>query len=502
MINIKKYITLSLVLTGVVLSGCKKFGDFGDMNIDPTQVPVPSTKSLFTNSLQALSGSVTTTTGQAQSLPALVIGSNIGFIWAQHMSEGPYLTSSNYGDAAAGQSYWAYYTGALINLQKIIDSNNQGGLEAEVTANGSKNNQLAAARILKAFIFWKLTDRWGDLPYEEALKGAAILTPKYQKQELIYTDLFKELKEASAQIDAGLGMQGDILLGGDMAMWKKFAATQRLFMALRLSKLYPAAGGLAATEFNAALPDVIAQGEDIAYKYLAGDPINYNPWYTNYSIANRNDFAVSEPLVRYMTANASGTDPRLPVFAETLPNGTIRGLEYGRVTQVNIPNVYSRLGTEFRQQDSPGYWLTFAQVAFAKAEAAKLGWIAGGDGAAKTFYDQGIDASLELYGVSDPTFKNQTGIAYLPATAIQQISTQRWIHLFLNGWEAWSEWRRTGFPALAPGPGSTNSGGGIPRRQAYPVADKTSNKINYEAVIAQQGPDNINTRMWWDKPNP
>ena len=502
MIKIKQYIALSLVFTSVMLNGCKKPGDFGDMNIDPTQVPNPTTKSLFTNSLQALSGSVTTATGQAQSLPALVIGPNIGFIWAQHMSEGPYLTSSNYGDAAAGQSYWAFYTGALINLKKIIDANNAGGLEAEVTANGSKNNQLAAARILKAFVFWKLTDRWGDLPYEEALLGATNLTPKYQKQELIYADLFKELKEASAQIDGGAGIQGDILLGGDMAMWKKFAATQRLFMALRLSKLYPSAGGLASTEFNAALPDVIGAGEDIAYKYLSGDPINNNPWYVNYSVSNRNDFAVSEPLVRYMRANGSGTDPRLPVFAEILPNGTVRGLEYGRITQANIPNVYSRLGTAFRQQDSPGYWLTYAQVCFAKAEAAKLGWISGGDASAKTFYEEGIDSSLALYGVASPTFKNETGVAYAPATAIQQISTQRWIHLFLNGWEAWSEWRRTGFPVLTPGPGSTNTAGGIPRRQAYPVADKTSNRINYEAVIVQQGPDNINTRMWWDKPNP
>lgn len=498
MIKFSKYIALSL-LAGLLISGCKKIEDFGDMNIDPTKVPNPTTRSLFTNALQALSGSVTTTTGQAQSLPALVVGNNIGFIWAQHMSEGPYLTSSNYADAAAGQAYGAYYSGALINLQKIIDFNTAGTLEAEPGANGATNNQLAAARILKAFVFWKLTDRWGDLPYEEALKGAENLTPAYQKQELIYTDLFKELKEAAAQIDeGGAGMQGDILLGGNMAKWKKFAATQRLFMALRMSKVYPAASGLAATEFNAALPDVIGSGEDISYTYISGDPVNNNPWYVNYSISNRNDFAISLPLVNYMKANGREDDPRLPVFAETLPNGTIRGLEYGRITQINIPNAFSRLGDAFRQQDSPAYWLTYAQVLFAEAEAAKLGWIAGGDVTAKEKYEAGIDASLALYGVPDATFKNETGILYNPATAIQQISTQRWIHLFLNGWEAWSEWRRTGFPALQPGPGTTNTAG-IPRRQAYPVADRTSNKENYDKVVAQQGPDNINTRMWWDK---
>lgn len=497
--KLKLYILLALVFSGMLISGCKKIEDFGDTNTDPTQVPNPTTRSLFTNALQALSGSVTTATGQSQTLPPLVVGNNIGFIWAQHMSEGPYLTSSNYGDAAAGQAYGGYYTGALINLQKIIELNNSGGLEAEPSSNGSKNNQIAAARILKAFVFWKLTDRWGDLPYEEALQGAKNLTPAYQKQELIYADLFKELKEAAAQIDAGAGMQGDVLLNGNMAMWKKFAATQRLFMALRMSKVYPNAGQLAATEFTAALPDVIGSGEDVTYKYLAGDPINNNPWYVNYSISNRNDFAVSLPLVTYMRANSTGTDPRLPVYAETLPNGTIRGLEYGRTTQINIPNAFSRLGTAFRRENSPAYWLTYAQVLFAEAEAAKRGWIPGGDATAKLNYDAAIDASLTLYGVPDPTFKNAVGVAYEPARAIELISTQRWIHLFLNGWEAWSEWRRTGFPFLQPGPGTTNAAG-IPRRQAYPVADRTANQANYEKVVAQQGPDNINTRMWWDKP--
>lgn len=484
--KLQKYIALSLVSMGLLATSCEKIEDFGDTNVDPSKVAVASTRALLANAMQ--------------NSTALYIGSSQGTTMAQHFSEGPYLTSSGYGDAIGGQAYSAWYTSPLIQLQKIIDYNNEGSVEADPGANGSKNNQIAVARIMKAFIFWKLTDRWGDLPYSEALKGGENITPKYDKQEDIYKDLFKELKEAAAQIDGGLGMQGDIILDGDMNAWKRFAATQRMLMALRMSKVYPGASELAATEFAAAMNDAIASNaENIEYHFIAGDPNNWNPWYENYSNDNRNDFAISLTLVDYMKDNGTGTDPRLPVYGEVLAGNVVKGLPYGNTLQTNIPNAFSRLGDGLREQGTPAKIFTFSQVQFAKAEAAKLGWIPGGDAAAKTFYDSGIDASLEYYGVADPTFKNATGVAYDPANAIEQIATQRWIHLYLDGWEAWAEWRRTGFPVLTAGPNSANPAG-IPRRLVYPAADKTVNTENYNAVVAQQGPDNLNTRVWWDKP--
>lgn len=483
--TLKKYITLSLASVAMLAASCEKIEDFGDTNVDPSKVAVSSSRSLMTNAMQ---NSV-----------ALFIGNTQGTTMAQHFSEGPYLTSSGYGDAVGGQAYSAWYTSPLIQLKKIIDYNTAGTVEADPGSNGSKNNQIAVARIMKAFIFWKLTDRWGDLPYSQALQGGANITPAYDKQEDIYKDILKELKEAAAQIDGGLGMQGDIILDGNMAAWKRFAATQRMLMALRMSKVYPTSAGLAATEFNAAMAAVISSNaQNITYKFLAGDPSNYNPWYTNYSVSNRNDYAISTTIVNYMKANGRGNDPRLPIYAEVLPGNVVKGLDYGKALQTNIPNAYSRLGSTLRAAGTPANILTFAQVQFAKAEAAKLGWIAGGDATAKTFYDSGVDASLAQYGVADATFKTETGVAYDPTTAIQQIATQRWIHLYLDGWEAWAEWRRTGFPVLKAGPNSANPAG-IPRRLMYPAADKTVNTDNYAKVVAQQGADNLNTRIWWDK---
>ncbi len=92
-------------------------------------------------------------------------------------------------------------------------------------------------------------------------------------------------------------------------------------------------------------------------------------------------------------------------------------------------------------------------------------------------------------------------IVYNPTTALSQIGNQRWIHLYMNGYEAWAEWRRTGFPVLTPAP--NNGGTPIPRRQAYPVKEQNINGVNYKAAIAQQtqlgGLDDLKGRVWWDK---
>jgi hypothetical protein len=138
------------------------------------------------------------------------------------------------------------------------------------------------------------------------------------------------------------------------------------------------------------------------------------------------------------------------------------------------------------------------------AEAAKLGWITGGDATAKTNYEAGITNSIQQWvgnttGVS--AYLAQPKIVYNPTEAIKQIAVQRWIHLFLNGYEAWAEWRRTGFPLLTAAPNA--NGNRIPRREAYPTIERSNNTSNYNAAVAAfpyGGADDLNTRVWWDKP--
>lgn len=480
----KKILSL-LIGSAMLFSACDP-SDFGDINVDPTAVSSVPNKALLTNILQTLPGTA---------FPGTAGNRHSADMYIQHISEGPYPGASLY---TVRNFEWApHYTGPLYNLQTIIANATGGSPLAETGVNGSKDNQIAVARILKAYYFWWLTDRFGDIPYSEALKGNGNFSPKYDTQQSIYSDLFKELKEAAAQIKTGeAGVKGDQFLEGDMAAWKKFANTTRLFMSLRLMKNDNAKG-------KAEMADAIASGvvgsnvENFAYKFLSSDPNNFNPWYDNYTVSLRNDYAISSTLVDYMKPK---NDPRLPVYGEVL-SGEVKGLPYGVNAAVNIPGAYSRIGDKFRGAGSPALIYSYAQVLFTMAEAAKQGWIAGGDAVAATHYANAIKASFETYSVYNATgyatYMAQAGVVYDPASGLEKIMAQKWVHLYLNGYESWSDWRRTGFPTLAAAPGGNQPT--IPRRQGYPTNEGSINGKSYTEAVTRQGADNLTTRIWWDK---
>jgi hypothetical protein len=198
-------------------------------------------------------------------------------------------------------------------------------------------------------------------------------------------------------------------------------------------------------------------------------------------------------------------DPRLPVFANKNTAGNYVGLPYGLPGSTTVViNNFSLLGSGIRLQNSPVSLVTYAQALFARAEAAKLGWIAGADVTAKTNYDLAIQNSILQWTGSTTTvaaYAAQVGVVYDPVNAIQQIATQRWVHLFLHGYEAWAEWRRVGYPVLIAAPGA--NGDRIPRREGYPLIEQSNNTANYNAAVASfpyGGSDDLNTRVWWDKP--
>ncbi len=474
---------LIIVTAFIVFTSCNKFKN---TNINPAILTAASTKALLTNSLQSISDLMLGNSA-ASRLPALYI---------QHLAEGPYPGSSLYSDRNLSFSTW--YTGPLYNLQTIINYNSEGN--SAVIGNGSKDNQIAVARILKVFLFMNLTDRYGDIPYSEALKGSVAFSPVYDKQADIYTAMFKELTESVAQIEESEAkVVGDVMLNGDMAAWKRFANTLRMVMGLRLSKADAAKGK---SEYLAGLAAgaITSNAQNIVYKFLTGDPNNYNPWYNNYSVSNRNDYAISKTLTDYM---APKNDPRLNVYAEVLAGNVVKGLPYGRNVAVNLPAAYSRIGIYFRDRGSPVVLFSYAQVLFMKAEAAKLGWIAGGDAEAATNYLAAIKASWEQFGVFNLAAYNayiaNVDVQYDPVNAIKKIITEKWVHAYLNhSWEAWSDWRRTGFPVLTPAADAVDARG-IPMRLGYPTTESSLNGANYNTAVARQGTDDNYTKVWWAK---
>ena len=467
---------IAVLVLGALAFSCD---DFGSTNVDPN-VPSAAETSLLL-------------TGAQQYIVSYIYDEVTPIYYVQHVSSTQYASGSRYETSEFSNYSW--YRSPLADLQLIIDLNTDEETKTAALSGGSNENQLAVARILKAYYFQVMTDAWGYIPYSEALQGTDNFTPAYDSQEDIYADLINELKEAAALISSANPVRGDILFDGDMAKWKAFANTLRLNMALRLSEVAPST---AATEFAAAAS---ADGglitEDVTYTFLS-ESANDNPWYDRY--LTRIDYAISEPLLDFMNANS---DPRIPVYADPAAStGTYVGMPYG-ITDADagaIPyDAVSLIGSSLREQSSPGYLFTVSQVNFALAEGVHRGWISG---TASDYYNAAIQASFEQYGVFDQAtydaYIAQAGVAWVDADAYQLIGEQKWVALYLNGFESWSEMRRLDYPVLSPAPEAA-AGQGIPTKYPYVATeDGELNAENYEAAVTAQGGNTLSTKVWWD----
>lgn len=490
----KRYINKAamkwLLIFSVVIAGCNP-GDFGTLNVNPNQPSEANTAALLTAAQTSLPGGII---GQGT-----ILTSAYPNLYVQFLADKQYTENSRY--STVGFNYGSIYTGPLDNLQTIININMDSSTATAAQQFGTNENQIAASTILMSYLFLHLTDRFGDIPFTEALKGRENFRPAFTPQAEIYDSLFVRLKRATEMIDEGSAISGDIMFGGDMHMWRIFANTMRMVMALRISEVAPDKGK---TEFAAAMADgvISSNDENVVYNYIE-DNNQDNPWEDAFE--TRLDYTISQTLAD--TLNALG-DPRITMYANPAAStGTYVGMPYG-VAEAEagaIPNAnVSFLGDAVREQTSPTYIYTYAQVLFSMAEAAHRGWIPGGDAVAQGYYNDAIKASWEQWGVFDQarynTYIAQPRVAYTAGTAIQKIALQKWIALFLNGYEAWAEWRRLDAPVLLPAPASLNTGGGIPVRQAYPSFEATQNTANYEAAVGNlDGIDDLNSPVWWDK---
>ncbi|MGX5817817.1 SusD/RagB family nutrient-binding outer membrane lipoprotein [Chitinophaga lutea] len=485
------------LMTAALLSapGCK---DFGDLNVSPNASTTPVTSALLTSALTYMGSGRSMT--QAYALDTRFL--NEAAMYVQFTSQTQYPDESQYSVTTRGWSQ--FYGGPLEDLAKIIEYNTDETkkLSSTVTSGGSSNNQLAVARILKAYFFALVTDQWGDVPYSEALGGKHV-TPKYDLQKDIYTDLLKELKEAMAQFDAGGPVVGDILFDGDAAKWKRFANSLRMVLALRLSKRDGEIGNLGKTTFAAALADPAGLVDENSENVnMPWDGASYrNPWYELYN--GRTDYAISQTMADTMNKY---NDPRVTKFADPVAGIGVKGVPYGLERDLLIQWVaanpkFSIVGAGIRGATSPDYVITAAQILLCRAEAAQLGWTAEN---AKIMYEAAIKASWEQWGVYDATayatYIADAKIAWSTGEPMRKIGTQKWFALYPNGWEGWAEWRRIGYPFIKPTPYAVNTSKQIPRRYAYPDNEISLNKANYTAAIANiQGGDTHDGHVWWDK---
>lgn len=378
-------------------------------------------------------------------------------------------------------------------------------------------NRIAAARVWKVFIMHWLTDIYGDVPYSEAVKGYTdnIALPKYDTQESIYKDLLKELDEAATQFDANKPTYGaaDLVFQGNVAKWKKFTYSMMLRLGMRLTKVD---ANLAQTYVKKAIAGgVMTSNDDSAILTHTDGPsgVNRNGDGGVLSINDKDAFKISKTLMDRML---STNDPRASVyFMNTdgstdkskflgLPNGldATTLLTYGGNKDINA---YARVNLKtMGSVTTPRVFQQYAEVELLLAEAAVRGWHTGNPA---THYANAITAHMKQLNARFGGAISDADIAayvaanpYNAANGLQSIHTEYWVSHFMQFYEAYSNWRRTGIPALTPVnyPGN-DTGGTIPRRHQYPLRETVVNGANLQEAASRMGGDKLTSRMWWDK---
>ncbi len=428
-----------------------------------------------------------------------------GMLWMQYFARNQYVNEGDtYNPAATlrAGTWDGFYTESLVNLQTVIN------LTGDPTGQYGNPNYSAAALIMREYVFSIVTDTWGAIPYTQALEGSTggNLAPVYDSQAEVYAGILANLKTASDQLDpAGMAIDKDILFNGDVMLWKKFANSLRLRLANRQAARVPGESQAIFAEImgNPLQYPIVTAEDEALYFYptarQSGE--NSNSWYETMVIGGREDWSISTTLIAAMAdGEGNATDPRLEVYAEPALAGDYAGKYAGAPNglpegdAVAYYTTASRPGARFVTETQPFPLITFSEISFILAEAT-LDADYTSTGSATAYLGAGINASFKQYGLTTPE-----GYLAKLSTDKETVLTEKWKALFQQGIEAWTEYRRTGYPVLpAPDPRAVmENEGKVPRRLRYPESEYSLNGANVAAGVSLNGgPDNKLTELWW-----
>ena len=392
----------------------------------------------------------------------------------------------------------------------------------------------SVAQILKIASLHRITDNHGPIPYSRF--GESSIGSPYDSQESVYkaffTDLDGAIKELSAFVAADPDAQPlkkyDLIYKGDYVKWIKFANSLKLRLAMRISYVEPELAKEMAQEAVNNEYGVITSNADNAILQSGLGVSVYNPLEVCWG--RYADCRMGASMESYLKGY---NDPRLSVYFSTSGiDSDYHGVRNGVV--INNKSSYELMSSPNVVAADPVLWMCAAQIYFLRAEGALWGWdMSGNDGlsTAKDLYNKGVEVSFEHRGVSGYAayIDDETSIpvdfvdkvASNNATATtsikikwndtagfeesqERILTQKWLAMFPEGQEAWSEFRRTGYPKIFPVV-RNNSGGTIDankqiRRVPFPQSEYNANLTEVEkAIVLLGGADNGGTKVWWDK---
>ncbi|OFY68051.1 MAG: hypothetical protein A2Y71_01975 [Bacteroidetes bacterium RBG_13_42_15] len=526
--KIKQLILLSALL--VFIGGCDK--DFVEINTDPFAISEIDLGLVFAGTDAGMGGWESEHTIVQHFVNPFNDGATLAF-------------NFNYDIDGFQGAPWGTYQGgikALVHILHLLE-----GTTDQI-------NLQSIARIHKAYYFMDLVDHHGDVPYFNAglaaLEGEAYFYPEYDDDAAIYDDLYKEIKEALADLNpAGDFVSADLIYGthayyptstaaAQVALYKKLGNSLLLRLGMRYSKLNPTkAASIVSEAFNGGVMTSNTDNAFVTYDGTLytnganGGLVNNQPkfYYAAEPFVNHLK-ATNDPRSKYMIAMFE--DPGNPLATLVpdvdladqfgVPVGVVRtDLQFAPYRGVKGQGFdYSQMNVNIMaSQRAPTFWVTYAQTSLLLAEAAKRGWITGGEAAAQQYYEAGIRADMDIMslyidetGSSLPPvsaaeqddYIAQPAVAYNAADALDLINTQYWVVCIRNGSEAWANFRRSGFPALNRNDYDDqlleNGGNGYVHRFSYPDAELSRNKANYQAAVAALvgGRDDLVNRVFWD----
>lgn len=481
-LNIKlATVALSLALAA---TGCSKFLDVNENPNQPTEADVK----LLLPTAAAATGNVLGNSFQI----------NAG-LWAQYWTQSPY--SSQYKTEeryltqgpAMDRPWSIIYSGALQDYQQVI------------TNAGQFTQHAAIATLLKAFTIQMITDAWGDIPYSQALKGGDSLSVGYDSQEVVYDSIIAIIDKGIAMVDLGnqfVPGSEDLLFSGDMDQWTRFGNTLKLRAYLRIIKANEtkAKAGIAALQGA----EFLEEDAQITYSSTGG---NENPLFSEIlGLGRTQNLVASSTAVDTMNAN---NDPRLPVFYTVVTNefggvdvDSVIGIPQGSYgTTPDIATSFANaavggLGDDNNSALAPVKFISAAESYFLQAEAVARGILTGD---AADLFEKGIAASFESYNLTaalqdylDNAPAAQFPVAGTEAQKVEAIITQKYFAMNGNqSFEAWTEWRRTGYPRNLKLSEVGALGDKFPLRFPYPNSELTTNG-------KFPGPQPLTAPVWWD----
>ncbi len=472
----KKLFLIALLPLFTVVA-CRK--DLTSLNVDPKNPQSAPSSAFFTSGQKAMTDLLTSTN----------VNDNIFRLIVQYWTETTYTDESNY-DIVTRQIPRQIWNGLYRDV--IRDFREAKKLIPDQVANAAvQQNQLAITEIMEVMAWYYLVTTFGDIPYTEALE-INTLQPKYDNQKTIYTDLLSRLNAAIADLDEGAASFGnaDLIYGGDVEMWQKFANSFKVKMGMTIADDDNTLAR--STVESAVAAGVFTSNADNASFTYQTSPPNTNPVWSDLVQSGRKDFVVTNTIVNKMEAL---NDPRLDDYFSFDNTGS--DYSGGIPGAGNNFATFSKPADAIQAPEFPALLLSYDEVEFFLAEAAQRGYNVGGT--AIQHYNNAVTASILYWGgttTEATAYLLQPSVMYDPVNWKARIGEQKWLALYNRGWDAWIEWRRLDAPAIVAPPTAVSA---TPLRYTYPIPEQNLNTANYNAAASAVGGDAVTTKLFWDK---